>query len=86
MEAEPRNGKDVGVIEVRETVQQYRKIVNQVEDFQPDEENALESLERTIEDKRRVVEENEAAKMKHIGKVEAIIDVLEERIAASEAE
>lgn len=80
MEAEAPNGKDVGIFEVRETLEQYGKIVNQIEGFQPGEQNTLEKLERAIEDKRRVVEENKAAKMKHIGKVEATIGVLEERI------
>ena len=43
-------------------------------------------MERTIEDKGMVLEENEIAKVKHIGKVETTIDVLEERMTTSEAE
>ena len=76
----------VGIVEVRKIIEQYRNIVNQIEGFKPSEENALENLERTIEDKRRVLEENKAAKVKHITKVETTIYVSEEWMAASEAE
>ena len=60
--------------------------MNQIEGFKPSEKNALENLKMTIEDKRRVFEENEAAKVKHFRKMETTIDVLEEQMAASEAE
>ena len=59
--------------------------MNQIEGFKPSEENALENLKKTIEDKIRVFEENEAVKVKHFGKMETTIDVSKERMAASEA-
>ena len=43
-------------------------------------------MERTIEDKGMVLEENETAKLKYIGKVETTIDVSEKWMATSEAE
>ena len=43
----------VGILEVRKIVEQYRKIVNQIEGFKHSEENALENLGRTIEDNRK---------------------------------
>ena len=76
----------VGILEVRKIVEHYRKIVNQIEGFKPSEENALEKLKRTIKDKRMVLKENKTAKVKHIGKVETIINVSEEWITTSEAE
>ena len=58
----------VGIFEMRKIVEQYRKIVNQIEGFKPSEKSTLENLERTIEDKIMVLEENETAKVKHIVK------------------
>ena len=76
----------VGIFEVRKIVEQYRKIVNLIEGFKPSEKNAFENLERTIEDKRRILEENETANVKYIGKVETTIDVSEEWMVTSKAE
>ncbi|KAK9198252.1 hypothetical protein WN944_013436 [Citrus x changshan-huyou] len=80
------NRKDDDILDVRKIVEQYRKIVNKIEGFKLSEENALENLERITEDKRRVIQENETTEVKHIGKVETTIDVLEERMTTSEAE
>ena len=74
----------VRILEVRKIVEQSRKIVNQIEGFKSSEKNALKNLKRTIEDKRRVLEENKTAKVKHIRKVETTINVSEEWMATSE--
>ena len=42
-------------------------------------------MERKTDDKKMVLEENEAAQVKHIRKVETTIDVLEEQMTLSEA-
>ncbi|XP_052294359.1 uncharacterized protein LOC127901320 [Citrus sinensis] len=86
IKVEYSNRKDDWILEVRKIIEQHKKFVNQIEGFKLSEENAFENLERTTEDKRRVLEENEAAKVKHIGKVETTIDVLEERMTSLEAE
>ena len=80
------NKKDDDILEVRKIVEQYRKIMNQVESLKPNEENVLENLERTTEDEKKVLEENGVSKVKHIGKVETTIDVLEEQMILSEVE
>ena len=86
IKVEYSNRKDDWILEVRKIIEQHKKFVNQIEGFKLSEENAFENLERTTEDKRRVLEENEAAKVKHIGKVETTIDMLEERMTSLEAE
>ena len=43
----------VGILKVRKIVEQYGKIVNQIEGFKTSEENALENLRRTIKDNRK---------------------------------